>query len=290
MTPRPSLALIVITRNEEQLISECLRSSSICDEIIVVDSFSTDRTVEIALGLGARVFQRKFEGYIRQKQFALEQATADWVLSLDADEQLTHGLRQEIEATICGTQPAAGYKIRRILYQLDHYYARATYPDFHLRLFRRAAAKFGGIEPHGKVLVTGAVKRLRKPILHFSYADVADHVATINRLTTQSAAEARYHRMTPIRMVANPAWRFFNFYLLRGGFLEGTHGLYASIAAAFYVFLKYAKVYERMLKERRIIAPNVLEDHPVVYRIVTPTAPGAVPDAAPISTQTAKLP
>ena len=89
MTPRPSLALIVITRNEEQLISECLRSSSICDEIIVVDSFSTDRTVEIALGLGARVFQRKFEGYIRQKQFALEQATADWVLSLDADEQLT---------------------------------------------------------------------------------------------------------------------------------------------------------------------------------------------------------
>ncbi len=92
--------LIVISRNEEALIGDCLRSAAICDERIVIDSFSTDRTVEIALGLGARVFQRGFEGYLKQKQFALEQATADWVLSLDADEQLTHGLRQEIAATI----------------------------------------------------------------------------------------------------------------------------------------------------------------------------------------------
>jgi glycosyltransferase involved in cell wall biosynthesis len=289
MTHRPSLALIVITRNEEKLIGECLRSASICDEIIVVDSFSTDRTVEIALGLGAHVCQRRFEGYIKQKQFALEQATADWVLSLDADEQLTHGLRQEIEATICGAQPAVGYKIRRILYQLDHYYARATYPDFHLRLFRRAAAKFGGIEPHAKVVVTGAVKRLRKPILHFSYKDIADHVATMNRLTTQSAAEARYHRLTPIRMVTNPAWRFFNFYVLRGGFLEGTRGLYASMAAAFYVFLKYAKVYERMLEQRRAVSPNLLEDNHPVYRRARAAAPGTGPDASSIPAETVKL-
>jgi glycosyltransferase involved in cell wall biosynthesis len=289
MTPRPSLALIVITRNEEHLIGQCLRSASVCDEIIVVDSFSTDRTVEIAQGLGARVFQRRFEGYIKQKQFALEQATADWVLSLDADEQLTHGLRQEIEATICGADPAVGYKIRRILYQLDHYYARATYPDFHLRLFRRAAARFGGVEPHGKVVVTGAVKRLRKPILHFSYADIADHVATINRLTTQSAAEARYHRLTPIRMVANPAWRFFNFYVLRGGFLEGTRGLYASMAAAFYVFLKYAKVYERRLQARRAVSPNHLEDHHLIHRRAPAATPGTPPDAPPVPTETAKL-
>lgn len=253
MASRPKLALIVISRNEEALIGDCLSSASICDERIVVDSFSTDRTVEIALGLGARVFQRGFEGYIKQKQFALEQATADWVLSLDADEQLTHALRQEILSTIGGANLADGYEIRRILYHLDHYYSHATYPDRHLRLFRREGAKFGGHEPHGKVVIKGKVRRLRAPMLHFSYEDIADHVATMNRLTTQSAAEARYRRLTPLKMVANPAWRFFNFYVLRGGFIEGTSGLYASMAAAFYVFLKYAKIYERRLKERRVI-------------------------------------
>lgn len=248
---KPRVALIVITRDEQELIGDCLRSASICDELIVVDSGSTDRTVEIVHGLGARVYQREFSGYIAQKQFALEQATADWVLSLDADEQLTFGLRQEIRVALDSPAPAAGYEIRRILYHLDHYYARAVYPDFHLRLFRREGAHFAGKEPHAKVLVKGEVRRLHAPMLHFSYADIADHVATMNRLTTQSAAAASYHALTPIRMFANPAWRFFNFYVVRGGFLEGTRGLYAAMAAAFYVFLKYAKIYERRLKDRR---------------------------------------
>jgi glycosyltransferase involved in cell wall biosynthesis len=217
----------------------------------VVDSFSTDATVEIARGLGARVYEREFAGYIVQKQFALEQATADWVLSLDADEQLTFGLRGEIQAALGAPNPAVGYEIRRILYHLDHYYSRSIYPDFHLRLFRREAAHFSGQEPHAKAVVNGDVRRLKSALLHFSYADIADHVATMNRLTTQSAAQAPYRLLTPLKMFANPAWRFFNFYVLRGGFLEGTSGLYASMAAAFYVFLKYAKVYERKLKERR---------------------------------------
>lgn len=251
MTERPHLALIVIARNEQDLIGDCLRSASICDELIVVDSFSTDRTVEIAGGLGARIYEREFTGYIAQKQFALEQATADWVLSLDADEQLTFGLRQEIQATLGSPNPACGYEIRRILYHLGHYYSRAIYPDFHLRLFRREAAHFSGREPHARAEVSGEVGRLGAPMLHFSYANIADHVATMNRLTTQSAEQAPYRVLTPFKMLANPAWRFFNFYVLRGGFLEGTSGLYAAMAAAFYVFLKYAKIYERMLKERR---------------------------------------
>lgn len=253
MAPTPKLALVVITRNEEDLIGQCLRSASICDELIVVDSFSTDRTVEIARGFGARVYQREFPGYIAQKQFALEQASADWVLSLDADEQLTHGLREEIQSIIGSPEPGDGYEVRRILYHLGHYYTRAIYPDYHLRLLRRGAAHFGGTEPHAKAIVEGAVRRLSAPILHFSYTDIADHVATMNRLTSQSAAQAHYGPMTPFKMFANPAWRFFNFYILRGGFLEGTSGLYAAMAAAFYVFLKYAKLYERKLKDRRAV-------------------------------------
>jgi len=251
MSVRPSIALIVIARNEEQLIGQCLQSAAFCDEKIVVDSFSTDRTVEIARANGAKVFEREFAGYIAQKQFALDQATSDWVLSLDADEQLTWELQREIETTLVGPGQCAGYQIRRILYHLGHYYTRAVYPDHHLRLFRRRDARFGGREPHAKAMIEGEIGRLRSPMLHFSYRDIADHVATMNRLTSQSALETAPGVLTPFKMIANPAWRFFNFYLLRGGFLDGGHGLYAAMAAAFYVFLKYAKLYERRLQSRR---------------------------------------
>ncbi len=217
----------------------------------MVDSFSTDRTAEIARGLGARVFERPFEGYIAQKQFALEQAGGEWVFSLDADEQATWELGSEIRATLARPQAAAGYRVRRVLYHLGHYYTRGLYPDWHLRLFRRERARFGGHEPHASVQVEGAVAKLNAPILHFSYRDVADHVATINRLSSQAASEGDPGAMTVVKMIANPAWRFVNFYFLRGGFREGGRGLYAAMSAAFYVFLKYAKLYERRLRTQR---------------------------------------
>jgi glycosyltransferase involved in cell wall biosynthesis len=169
-TPPPRISLIVITRNEEELIGQCLKSAAaFCDELIVVDSFSTDRTVEIARGLGARVFQRPFEGYIAQKQFALEQAGGEWVFSLDADEQATWELGSEIRAALAQALPADGYRVRRVLYHLGHYYTRGLYPDWHLRLFRRERARFGGHEPHASVQVDGNVAKLTAPILHFSY-------------------------------------------------------------------------------------------------------------------------
>jgi glycosyltransferase involved in cell wall biosynthesis len=248
----PKISLIVITRNEEELIGQCLKSAAaFCDELIVVDSFSTDRTAEIARDLGAQVFQRKFEGYIAQKQFALEQAAGEWVFSLDADEQATWELGSEIRATLNRQQAAAGYRVRRVLYHLGRYYTRGLYPDWHLRLFRRERARFGGHEPHASVQLKGGVAKLNAPILHFSYRDVADHVATINRLSSQAAIEGDPGAMTVVKMIANPAWRFLNFYFLRGGFREGGRGLYAAMSAAFYVFLKYAKLYERRLRTQR---------------------------------------
>jgi glycosyltransferase involved in cell wall biosynthesis len=248
----PHISLIVITRNEEELIGQCLKSAAaFCDELIVVDSFSTDRTVEIARDLDARVFQRPFEGYIAQKQFALEQAGGEWVLSLDADEQATWELGSEIRAALAQALPLTGYRVRRVLYHLGHYYTRGLYPDWHLRLFRRERARFGGHEPHASVQVDGNVAKLTAPILHFSYRDIADHVATINRLSSQAASEGEPGALTVIKMIANPAWRFVNFYFLRGGFREGGRGLYAAMSAAFYVFLKYAKLYERRLRTQR---------------------------------------
>jgi glycosyltransferase involved in cell wall biosynthesis len=248
MATKPTISLAVITRDEEALIGQCLRSAAFCDELIVVDSCSTDRTVEIAKSMGAQIFTREFTGYVRQKQIALDHATSEWVLQLDADEQATADLAREIATAIGSPNAADGYRIQRVLYHLGHYYTRPIYRDRPLRLFRRTRGHIGGVDPHAKVVVDGTVGRLTAPILHFSYRDIADHVATINSLSTRAAAEIEPSALTVMRMVTHPLWRFFNFYILRGGFRDGGRGLYAAMTAAFYVFLKYAKVYERRLK------------------------------------------
>src|SRR5260370_6443346 len=168
MAPRPAVSLIVITRDEEELIGQCLRSAAFCNELIVVDSFSTDRTVEIAQGLGARVFQHEFTDYVRQKQIALDRATSEWVLLLDADEQATYDLGREIEAAVSSSGAADGYRIQRVLYHLGHYYTRPVYRDRPVRLFPRDPWHIGGCHPHDKAIVDGRTPRLKSPILHFS--------------------------------------------------------------------------------------------------------------------------
>jgi glycosyltransferase involved in cell wall biosynthesis len=249
MAEHPRISLITITRDEEALIAQCLKSAWFCDEKIVIDSFSTDNTVAIARDLGANVVQHEFTNYVMQKQMALDRATGDWVLLMDADEQATHDLGEEILRAVASDE-ADGYRIRRILYHLSHYHSHAIYPDTPLRLFKRSLGHIGGRDPHDKVIVDGRIERLRSPILHFSYRDISDHVATINRFSSRAALEHEPNAFTPFKMFANPVWRFFNFYVIRGGFRDGGRGLYAAMTAAFYVFLKYAKMYERRLKSR----------------------------------------
>jgi glycosyltransferase involved in cell wall biosynthesis len=252
MNAQPTISLIVITRNEEELIGQCLGSAmSFCNELIVVDSLSSDRTVQIARSLGAHVFEQQFTNYVRQKQIALDHATSEWVLLLDADEQATYELGREIESAICTPQAAEGYRIQRVLFHLGHYYTRPIYRDRPVRLFRRELGHIGGVDPHDKVIVNGRVARLRSPILHFSYRDIADHVATMNRFSTRAAAEIEPSALSALRMFTHPVWNFFKFYVLRRGFLDGGPGLYAAMTAAFYVFLKYSKVYERHLETLR---------------------------------------
>lgn len=252
MSQRPKVSLIVITRDEAELIGQCLGSArSFCDELVVVDSGSTDQTVAIAESLGACVYQQPFTDYVRQKQEALDRATGEWVLLLDADEQATWDLGREILATIHRSDAAPGYRIQRVLYHLRHYFIRPIYRDLPVRLFRRELGHIGGVDPHDKVVVDGRVGRLKSPILHFSYRDVADHVATINRFSTRGAAQVAPSPFAAIQMFTHPLWRFLNLYIIRGGFLEGGRGLYAAMTAAFYVFLKYAKIYERRVQSIR---------------------------------------
>jgi glycosyltransferase involved in cell wall biosynthesis len=246
------VSLIVITRDEEAVIGQCLASARpFCRELVVVDSGSTDRTVEIARSMGAKVVSHEFTDYVRQKQIALDHAGSEWVLLLDADEQATYELGREIERTICSPDAADGYRIQRVLYHLRHYYKRGIYGDRPVRLFRRKSGYIGGTDPHDKVVVRGRAEQLRAPILHFSYRDIAAHVDTINRFSTRGAAQLPQSPLTVVRMFTHPLWYFFNFYVLRGGFLEGGPGLYAAMTAAFYSFLKYAKVYERRVSNIR---------------------------------------
>src|SRR5437899_5615389 len=154
----PAVSLIVITRDEEALIGQCLASAArFCRELVVVDSGSQDRTVEIARSMGARVITREFTDYVSQKQLALDHATSEWVLLLDADEQASYELGREIEGAICLPQSADGYRIPRVLYHLRHYYTRAIYRDRPVRLFRRNLGHIGGVDPHDKVVVTGRI-------------------------------------------------------------------------------------------------------------------------------------
>ena len=250
MDTRPKISLITITKNEEELIGQCLKSAWFCEEKIVVDSFSSDRTVEIARDCGAQVFQHEFTNYVMQKQMALDRATGDWVLLMDADEQATHDLGDEILREISSPSAAEGYRIQRMLYHLGRYDLRGIEPDKPVRLFRRDRGHIGGRDPHDKVVVDGKVEKLRGRILHFSYRDITDHVATMNRFSTRAAAEHEPTALTPLKMVLNPVSRFFVFYFVRGGILDGMGGFYAAATSAFYVFLKYAKMYERRLKSQ----------------------------------------
>ncbi len=252
MSGKPKISLIVISRDEEEHIAQCLRSAWFCDELYLSIHSRPIARWKSPSASGANVFQHEFTNYVMQKQMALDRATGDWVLLMDSDEQATHDLGEEILAAVSGPNPADGYRIRRILYHLGHYYPYGIYPDNPVRLFRRELGHIGGRDPHDKVIVNGAIGKMAHPILHFSYRDIADHVATINRFSTRGAMEQQPTIFTPVQMLTNPMWRFFNFYILRGGFRDGGRGLYAAMTAAFYVFLKYAKLYERKLKSRRL--------------------------------------
>jgi glycosyltransferase involved in cell wall biosynthesis len=243
---REPLSCTIICFDEEEGIRAALESVKWCDEIVVVDSFSTDRTVEICREYTDRIYQRPWPGFVEQKAFALEQAHCAWVLNLDADERVSPELRREIEAVL--REPDAdGYFVPRLVYYLGRWWRRGGWwPDYRLRLFRRDKVVWGGIDPHEKVLLRGRSRRLRGPLLHYTYRDVSDHLATINGFSGVAARELllRGHVPSWADLLLRPLWRFIRFYGLRQGFTQGLAGLYVAQSAAFYVFARYAKLWE----------------------------------------------
>lgn len=242
------LSVVIITYNEEQNIRRCIDSvKAVADEIIVLDSFSTDKTRETALACGAIVYQEKFKGYIGQKNAAMRYASHDYILSLDADEALDGELAASILASKKEFHHRA-YSMNRSTCYCGHFIKHGLwYPDKKLRLFDRRISYWGGLNPHDKVIVKKGlpVKHLKGNILHYSFNTPEDLVWQHNRMSSIAAASlyAAGRRSNWFKMLVRPAWAFLNGYILRLGFLDGADGFTIAVNTAHQVFLKYNKLF-----------------------------------------------
>lgn len=233
------ISACIITFNEADRIGDCLASLSFCDEIVVVDSDSTDATREIAAAAGARVLERAFTGFRSQKQFAVDEARHDWVLCLDADERVSPELRTSLLAARDAGFDAAGYRFARLSEYFGRFLRRGNaYPDRVLRLFdRRRGGWRGDREIHEAASVDGTVKTLAGDLIHYPYRSLMQQLQKTERYARMMAEHefARGKRASLGKLVLSPAWRFWRGYVFRLGFLEGWHGLVYAYVRANYV-------------------------------------------------------
>jgi glycosyltransferase involved in cell wall biosynthesis len=243
---RPRVSACIVTLDEADRISDCIRSVDWCDEVVLVDSHSTDATRQIAAAAGARVIERDWPGHVAQKEFAVRAAAHEWVFCIDADERVSPALRDEIVALRDrGFPDFTGWRMPRMSRYLGRWIRHGTwYPDLQLRLFDRRRGRWGGHDPHDRVELDGPVGRLGQPLLHDPYRSFAEHLGTIDRYTTIMAEglHRRGRRARVSDLVLRPWVRFARFYVLKAGFLEGWRGLLLAVMAAHYVRVKYAKL------------------------------------------------
>lgn len=240
-----NLSVVIITLNEEKNIGRCLSSvKEIADEILVVDSLSTDKTREICHSFGARFVEQKFLGYVEQKNFALKMATHEYVLSLDADETLSSELIAEIKK-IKSNFVGCGYAFNRLTrYNGSWIHHCGWYPDTKLRLILKSSGQWSGNNPHDCLNVNGPVSHLRGDLLHYSYDSISSHVQQTNKFSTIEAQTLFFKgkRATFFKLVTRPPYQFFKDYFLKLGMMDGYYGFVICFINALYVLLKYAKM------------------------------------------------
>lgn len=243
------LSVSIISYNEEDNIGRCIESiRDIAEEIIVVDSHSKDRTVEIAKSLGAKVFIEDWKGHVLQKNSALKKCSKPWVLALDCDEVVSSELKQSIINAL--KKPTHdGYEINRKTYYCERWIEYAWYPDWKLRLVKREKAKWTGTDPHDRLTLEGTISRLNGDLFHYSYKNITDH---FKRVVTYAVISANAYikegrSFNIFQLFFNPFYGFFKHYVLKKGFLDGIPGLIISMSNFFYTFLKYALIWEKKL-------------------------------------------
>ncbi len=241
------ISVVIISYNEERNIARCIKSVlGIADEIVVVDSYSTDRTEEICRGLGADFYQHPFKGFRQQKNFALSLASYDYVLSLDADEALSKGLYDRILEIKRDLKYDGYFFNRRNKYCGQWIRYSNWYPDSKLRLFNRKKGYWGGINPHDKVVMKpeARITHVKEDILHWVLSSYEEHLNKVNKFSSIAAEE--YYNMgrktTIASMLVHTFWRFCKTYFLRLGFLDGFNGFVISSLSAYTTFLKYIKL------------------------------------------------
>ena len=245
--PRP-ISACVITKNEESNLEACLAALAFCDERLVVDCGSTDRTVAIARAAGARVVEADWPGMIAQKNRAAAEASHDWILSIDADERVSDALRAAIRATARGegAHAPAGYELEwETMFLGGPVRSDRGRARWKLRLYDRRRGAWEGHDPHGHVRVTGRLARLEGKLLHYTYRSIEHQIEKMNPYTDAAALELRGgYRNQAFGLLVRPPAAFVRSYVIRGGFRDGARGFIVAVNAAMYVFLKYAKLWE----------------------------------------------
>lgn len=245
-----SISAAVITLNEENNIRDCLASLAWVDEIIVVDSLSTDKTKEIAESMGARVIDQAFLGHVKQKQLAVDSCSHDWVIALDADERATDSLRDEIVSLFNNSKESEllpGYSVARKSFHLGRWIMHGGwYPDRNIRLFNRKVGHWTGTNPHDVIAVKGKAGHLKSALEHYVFADLAHNIQTNNSYSSISAKILFEENKKPsfLKLLFKPPGKFIETYLVKRGFLDGMPGFIIAVGAAYSMFLKYAKLWE----------------------------------------------
>ncbi len=238
------ISATIITHNEERNLPRAIESLRCADEILVVDSGSSDRTIEIAEKFGAKIIDSPWPGYAKQKNLAAERAENDWILSLDADESLSEALEAEIWHIKKNGPQFDAYTMPRQARYLGRWIKHSGwYPDRKIRLYHRGKATWAGDFVHESVKVDGSLGHLEGNLLHFTCDSLSEHLKTMDRYTTLAAEQLVESKLkvTWGRLIFEPPWTFFNTYVLKAGFLDGVEGLAIANMAALYNFLKYAK-------------------------------------------------
>ena len=247
------LTVAIITYNEEKNIGRCISSvQAIADEILVVDSFSTDKTKEICQQFGVRLVEQEFLGYENQKNYALELSNNQYVLSLDADEVVSPELLEEIKKTKNNFE-FDGYRFNRLTNYNGHWVKYCGwYPDCKIRLINKDKAKWGGGKIHERLEVQGTVGDLKGDLLHYSYESISSHILQTNKFTTISAYAAfeTQKKSSIFKIITRPALKFFKDYFLKRGFLDGRYGFIICCVNALSAMLKYSKLYDLQLGKK----------------------------------------